>query len=506
VKCEGWCDKQYFETNMIEEKFLNTENIERSGDGVEYHPLVPFLPQNAKVLFLGSFPPQRKRWCMNFYYPNFINDHWRIEGEVFFGNRQHFVVDGDKAATTKAKAFDIGKIVAFCEQQGIAFFDTATAVRRLKDNASDEHLEVVEPTDIRKLLGQLPHVEVIVTTGQKATETLCRYFGLDEVPKVGSSVVIPKTFNQDGQQVRLYRLPSSSRAYPLAFDKKVEAYRKMFDEVMRPVLDFYDLGSEVTAFTTTRLGGCDVCSSTDAACPSESSGKYASFNINRFCGDTDEHIRNNRALLCQRLGISDDHLLMPHQIHQTRIAKVNEHLMTLSPTERTEALEGCDALMTDLRGVCIGVSTADCIPVLLYDEAHHAACAVHAGWRGTVARICQKAVAAMIHAYGSRPEQLRAQIGPGISFDSFEVGQEVYDTFRTASFDMTAISRLYPAGEEEKWHIDLPECNRLQLTASGIPADSISVSAVCTYLQHYRYFSARRLGINSGRLFTGIVL
>lgn len=496
---------------MIDDKYLNTENIERSGDGVEYHPLVPFLPRNAKVLFLGSFPPQRKRWCMNFYYPNFINDHWRIEGEVFFGNRQHFVVDGDKAASKKVKAFDIGKIVAFCEQQGIAFFDTATAVRRLKDNASDEHLEVVEPTDIRRLIGQLPHVEVIVTTGQKATETLCRYFGLDEVPKVDCSVAIPETRNQErlrvgerrsgiGQQIRLYRLPSSSRAYPLAFDKKVAAYRKMFDEVMRPVLDFYDLGREVTAFTTTRLGGRESISRA-AANTSESSGNYASFNVNRFCGDTDEHIRRNRALLCQRLGISDDHLLMPHQVHQTRIAQVDERLMALSEKGREEALEGCDALMTDLRGVCIGVSTADCIPVLLYDEVHHAVCAVHAGWRGTVARICQQAVAAMTCAYGSRPEQLRAQIGPGISLDSFEVGQEVYEAFFTAGFDMAVISH-----KEEKWHIDLPECNRLQLIAAGIPSESISLSAVCTYRQPDRYFSARRLGINSGRLFTGIII
>ena len=490
---------------MIEEKFLNTENIERSGDGVEYHPLVPFLPRNAKVLFLGSFPPQRKRWCMNFYYPNFINDHWRIEGEVFFGNRQHFVVDGGKAATKKVKSFDIGKIVAFCEQQGIAFFDTATAVRRLKDNASDEHLEVVEPTDIRRLIGQLPHVEAIVTTGQKATETLCRYFGLDEVPKVGCSVSIPETRNQDGQQVRLYRLPSSSRAYPLAFDKKVATYRKMFDEVMRPVLDFYDFGPDVTAFTTTRLGGSqsrgqvfDVNTFNQTTCPHDC---YASFNINRFCGDTDEHTHRNRELLCQHLGISEDHLLMPHQVHQTRIAQVDERLMPLLSAERTEALEGYDALMTDLHGVCIGVSTADCIPVLLYDEAHHAICAVHAGWRGTVARICQKAVAAMTHAYGSRPEQLRAQIGPGISLDSFEVGQEVYDAFCTAGFDMAAISH-----KDEKWHINLPECNRLQLIAAGLSPESINVSPVCTYRQPDRYFSARRLGINSGRLFTGIIV
>ena len=188
---------------------------------IERHPLEPFLPADAKVLFLGSFPPQRKRWCMEFYYPNFINDHWRIEGEVFFGDRNHFVAaDG--------RAFDREAIVAFCREKGIAFYDTASAVRRLKDNASDEYLEVVEPTDIRGLLAQLPHCEAIVTTGQKATDTLCRYFGIDNVPKVGSSITIAGIQNRNGHEVRLFRLPSSSRAYPLAFDKKVAAYRAMF--------------------------------------------------------------------------------------------------------------------------------------------------------------------------------------------------------------------------------------------------------------------------------------
>lgn len=191
---------------------------------IERHPLVPFLPKNARVLFLGSFPPQKKRWCMEFYYPNFINDHWRIEGEIFFGNRNHFVQTGQKA-------FDRETIIAFCREKGIAFYDTATAIRRLKDNASDEFLEVVEPTDIRALLSQLPHCEAIVTTGQKATDTLCQYFGIPSTPKVGTSIVIPLISNRDDHEVRLYRLPSSSRAYPLAFDKKVAAYRKMFEAV-----------------------------------------------------------------------------------------------------------------------------------------------------------------------------------------------------------------------------------------------------------------------------------
>jgi G:T/U-mismatch repair DNA glycosylase len=202
--------------------YLNTENIERSKGGVEYHPLIPFLPENAKVLFLGSFPPQRKRWCMDFYYPNFINDHWRIEGQVFFGDKNHFV-------DVESKRFKIDEIVAFCQEKGLAFFDTSTAVRRLQDNASDQFLEVVKPTDIRALLQQLPHCRAIITTGEKATETICSTLGISVIPKVNTSVVIPGIFNQEGGQVMLYRLPSSSRAYPLSFDKKVEAYRNCFN-------------------------------------------------------------------------------------------------------------------------------------------------------------------------------------------------------------------------------------------------------------------------------------
>ena len=207
--------------------YLNTENIARSTGGVEYHPLRPFLPENANVLFLGSFPPQRKRWCIDFYYPNFINDHWRLEGEIFFGDKNHFV-------DLEAKRFKIDEIVAFCKEKGLAFFDTSTAIRRLQDNASDKFLEVVEPTDIPGLIAQLPRLRAIVTTGEKATETICKTMGITDVPKVNTYV---GGFNTDCTDLTdstsrggllLYRLPSSSRAYPLSFDKKVEAYRRFF--------------------------------------------------------------------------------------------------------------------------------------------------------------------------------------------------------------------------------------------------------------------------------------
>jgi len=214
--------------------YLNTENIARSKDGVEYHPLHPFLPENAKVLFLGSFPPQRKRWCMDFYYPNFINDHWRIEGQIFFGDKNHFV-------DLEAKRFKIDEIIAFCQEKGLAFFDTSTAIRRLQDNASDKFLEVVEPTDIPALLRQLPHLRAIVTTGEKATETICASLGIQTIPKVNTSVIIPllcraecgvanpSSIIHHPSSIALWRLPSSSRAYPLSFDKKVEAYRQVLN-------------------------------------------------------------------------------------------------------------------------------------------------------------------------------------------------------------------------------------------------------------------------------------
>ena len=269
--------------------------------------------------------------------------------------------------------------------------------------------------------------------------------------------------------------------------------------MIQPELHFYDFGEGVKAFSSTRHGGF-------------SKGHYAAFNINRYCGDSEDAIKRNRALLCQTLGIEDQHLVMPHQVHQTEMVAVDEAFMGLSASERMERLEGVDALMTDRAGVCIGVSTADCIPVLLYDKVHHASCAIHAGWRGSVKRIVEKSVAKMTSVYGSRPTDLLAQIGPGIHLESFEVGDEVYEAFANEGFAMEAISRKYPLSRvedgsaQEKWHIDLPECNRQQLLAAGVLENQINVSPVDTYEQHDLFFSARRLGINSGRIFTGILM
>ena len=183
---------------------------------VERHLLEPFLPQGALVLFLGSFPPPRQRWSMEFFYPNFINDFWRIIGLVFFGEKEHFIVQGERR-------FDRERIVEFCKEKGIAMFDTATEVRRLQDNASDKFLEVVKPTDLPGLLALIPACRAVVTTGQKAADVIVGAFGCDE-PRVGGHTLL----DIQGRSLEFWRMPSTSRAYPLPLERKADAYRQLF--------------------------------------------------------------------------------------------------------------------------------------------------------------------------------------------------------------------------------------------------------------------------------------
>lgn len=189
---------------------------------VERHPLEPFLPENARLLMLGSFPPPRRRWSMEFFYPNLQNDMWRIFGYLFFGERNHFL-------TPDGKAFDRERLEEFLRRKGVALYDTACEVIRLKGNASDNFLQVVRETDVAALLRQLPQCRAIVTTGQKAAETLCRKLGVAAVPEVGGS----QPFTLDGRQLRLWRMPSSSRAYPRPLEWKAACYARMFDEVFQ---------------------------------------------------------------------------------------------------------------------------------------------------------------------------------------------------------------------------------------------------------------------------------
>ena len=185
----------------------------------ERHPLEPFLPEGTNILMLGSFPPERKRWSMEFFYPNWGNDMWRIWGLIFFGDKQYFEI-------TTEKRFDRERIATFCAERGVALYDTACEVRRLAGNASDKFLEIVTPTDLHAMLRRLPHCRAIVTTGEKATDTLVEQFGCAK-PRVGEYTEI----EFDNRTLRLYRMPSSSRAYPLKLERKAEAYERMLREI-----------------------------------------------------------------------------------------------------------------------------------------------------------------------------------------------------------------------------------------------------------------------------------
>ena len=190
---------------------------------VERHPFKPFLPNGCKLLMLGSFPPSQKRWCMNFFYPNFTNDMWRIFGLAFFEDKQHFVDEANKT-------FKLDELKAFLTAKGVGIYDTATAVNRTTGTAADKDLEVIEPTNLDELLLQVPDCKNVVVTGQLAADVLRAHFNIAEQPKVGAYV--PFFFQPDGREMRLYRMPSSSRAYPLKVEKKTEWYKAMFDEVL----------------------------------------------------------------------------------------------------------------------------------------------------------------------------------------------------------------------------------------------------------------------------------
>lgn len=188
---------------------------------IEIHPLHPFLPTNATMLMLGSFPPPKARWKMNFYYPNFQNDMWRIYGTVFFNDKDYFL-NSDK------NAFNQAKIEQFLRAKGIAVFDSGYKIFRQQGNASDKFLQIIEPINLTEVLAQIPQCKVIMTAGEKATETLLSL--LEEKPamlKNGENSTI--TIAQ--RQYQLYRLPSSSRAYPLALAKKAEIYRQFFTDI-----------------------------------------------------------------------------------------------------------------------------------------------------------------------------------------------------------------------------------------------------------------------------------
>lgn len=180
----------------------------------EHHPLEPFLPPEAEILMLGSFPPDSKRWSMPFFYPNFQNDMWRIFGIIYFSDASHFIAEGEKK-------FDMERIKSFLREKKIAIYDTAEVVERMKGTASDKDLKVVKITNISALLQKIPSCTTIISTGGKSAEICAEQFSVG-VPSVGDFV----QFGYGSRLVTLFRAPSSSRAYPMKMEEKASIYRR----------------------------------------------------------------------------------------------------------------------------------------------------------------------------------------------------------------------------------------------------------------------------------------
>ena len=188
---------------------------------IETHPFEPWLPVNAKLLMLGTFPPAPKRWAMEWYYPNFTNDMWRIFGLIFFGDKLHFVDEANKT-------YRLNELKQFLKEKGVALFDTALRIRRTTGTASDKDLEIVEPADLDGMLRSLPECKAVLAAGQLATKVFTEHYNIDARNlKMGEY----RTFDVEGRTLKLYRQPSSSRAYPMKVEKKAVYYEQMFKEI-----------------------------------------------------------------------------------------------------------------------------------------------------------------------------------------------------------------------------------------------------------------------------------
>lgn len=251
--------------------------------------------------------------------------------------------------------------------------------------------------------------------------------------------------------------------------------------------DIFSQFPEITQFSTTRTGGV-------------STGNYASFNLSPYVDDVPERWFSNLEILKNSLNIKE--LVFPFQSHGSEILIVDNEFCQKETAFKNKALNRIDALITNSKELCIAVTTADCVPVMLYDAVGKVIAVAHAGWRGTSARITQKTIQSMCVNFGSRPEDIFALIGPSISAEVYNVGNEVFDVFKSANFPVNTIFR----NENELMYLDLWRANQWLLEQSGIPVHQIQITGMCTFTENDKFFSARKSGIKSGRMMNGMII
>jgi polyphenol oxidase len=221
------------------------------------------------------------------------------------------------------------------------------------------------------------------------------------------------------------------------------------------------------AAVTTRAGGV-------------SSGPYATLNLSLSVGDDHENVRENRRRLAAALGAGPGDFVFARQVHGAGVAVVGHADRGRGAVTLDDAVPAADALVTAEPGVVLAILTADCVPVVLHDPVAGVLACVHAGWRGTVARVCAAAVAAM-HTLGADPSHVIAGVGPAINPSCYQVGPDVHRAV-TRAFGAAAGAFLVPdpAAPDARWLLDLWAANRFTLREAGVPAAQIHVTSLAT--------------------------
>lgn len=248
---------------------------------------------------------------------------------------------------------------------------------------------------------------------------------------------------------------------------------------------------DIAHFSSTRNGGV-------------SKGEFESLNFGNYSDDDPIHINENRVILARMWYKDLAEFIIPHQVHNTRVLQIDHDFLQSSQSDKIDILYGIDATITDIPGLFLCATTADCVPILLFDKKHKTIAAIHAGWKGTVGRIVENTLLKMQQSFGTDVQAVVAAIGPAIGIDNYEIGEDVEQTFVKNNFDLSHASYRNP--KTGKLHIDLKQINRKELTRLGVPEKQIEQSDLCTYDNAEMFFSARRQSVHSGRMLTGIML
>ena len=251
--------------------------------------------------------------------------------------------------------------------------------------------------------------------------------------------------------------------------------------------------NDIVHFSTTRVGGV-------------SNGTYSSFNMGNFSDDSPLNIHENRKILAQMFYMKMSDFIIPHQTHGTRVLKIDEEFLKLDHTTSIEIMYGVDSIITDIRDKFLCVTTADCVPIIIFDKKTKAIAAIHAGWKGTSGKIVDKTISAMQKEYNSTPQDMFVGIGPAISQQNYEVGNEVIQEMSDNGIDLSHSNVCTEKDSTSKYHINLKEINRRELISLGVPEANIETSQLCTFEKQELFFSARRQTVHSGRMLTGIML